>query len=191
MFLPPIMESINGTLANTTTNVDINVNPPGPLAGIYIISIVYTIFLLLVQYTVLNEDEIDAGLNAPYIVYLAMNVVSLTASSLATWCSDRTFGDPVKQNLWGAHLNLGTDIVTVVSSIASLFYVKLPCCYFPSAISVLVAILGLFSSVASLDGVRETGFGKTLEGWVVGAVCLAVGGILFIAQEVFNMIASS
>lgn len=57
--------------------------------------------------------------------------------------------------------------------------------------SVLVAILGLLSSVASLDGVRETGFGKALEGWVIGGVCLAIGGVLFMGQEAFNIIAGN
>jgi hypothetical protein len=86
---------------------------------------------------------------------------------------------------------LGIDIITIISSGATLFYVKIPCCFISSGVCVFVAILGLFSLVASLDGVNETGFGKALEGWVIGAVCHAIGRVFFIIQEIFNILASS
>ena len=112
----------------------------------------------------------------------------------------------MEKNIWGAHFNVTTDIVSVFGAMVGFIIVGKEtrwttrhtireggtedrnlwirdCRTFLYSILVLVlSLLGILSSLASTYHLSQTKFNK-IDGWYVGLVCWIVGNFLFMIGE--------
>jgi hypothetical protein len=97
----------------------------------------------------------------------------------------------VVHEIWGVHLNIASDIITVGGTIAGLvcsFLVDLlgaghnQHLFLLSLLIFLCASVGLFSSVCSLYDIKSTTVAKA-GGWYIGGVMWVVGVFLFAVVE--------
>lgn len=140
-------------------------------------------------------------------MFFVFSLSNIVISGIATILSTLSFdGNLVRKNIWGAHFNVTTDIVSAFGAVVGFSLVAREtrwttrhtnrggstehralwirdCRAFLVSILILVlSVLGFLSSLSSIYSLSKTNFGK-IDGWYVGLVCWIVGSFLFIIGE--------
>ena len=159
-----------------------------PIQAILPIYLLFTLFGIIVggfQFFALSESPINRD---KYLVrtYRALVIVSILMSLISTILSAISWSNPVERNIAGAHVNIGTDITTLIPFLVS-FYLII--CKTSSTgtwiLTIAAAILGLvgfLSSLGSIKSTRDGPLGK-LSPWWIGLICWLLGSILWALGE--------
>ena len=141
------------------------------------------------------------------MTFFLFSLFNIIISGVATILSSLSFnGKLVEKNIWGAHFNVTTDIVSAFgagvgfglaakethwttrhtirggSTANRALWIR-DCRTFLISILVLVlSLLGFLSSLSSIYSLSETKFSK-IDGWYVGLICWIVGSFLFVIGE--------
>jgi ABC-type amino acid transport system permease subunit len=162
-----------------------------PLAAvlpIFCTFFIYAAIIFYYQFNAQREEAINAN-QTIYWRYYRITVVAIAAACFATIFSafSKYFRDPVARNIIAGYVNVGSDIPTMVSALIS---IGLPiykrkwttCDAFVTVIYFGVALLGLLSSIGSLDRVNNTILGS-ISPWWVGGIAWMVGVIVWVLME--------
>jgi hypothetical protein len=191
------------TTIPTRVEYDVDILPRHAAVLLYVISVLYgVIYGCLTWFS--HRGSFKRKL---YFVFFVFSVFNITISGIATILSIVSFdGKPVEKNIWGAHFNITTDIVSAIGALVGFGLVAKEthwttrytirggstenralwisdCRIFIISILVLVlSLLGFLSSLSSIYNLSKTDFSK-IGGWYVGFVCWIVGSFLFIIGE--------
>jgi len=175
----------------STASIDVqnvNLSPPAPLIGLYILA-----GCLMVSFVWLSFEAHWKNTHRFWKYYIWMSTVIWILGLVATILSKTISPDRlVAHELWAVHFNIASDSIAVggalggliCSILTDLLQGKAHLCAL-AFLTFICAAVGLFSSVCSLYGIRETPVGRS-GGWYIGMLMWLVGLILFsISEHIF------
>ena len=184
----PTTTTFTALVPTTTIEVDdVNLNPLGPLLGLYILAVV---LLVPLGYLSFRGHSENPNVSFWRYWYLAVSVFVWAIGLVATALSKTVVShNPVIHEFWAVHFNIASDSIAVGGALVGLvcsYFVDLlqgkPHVFGISVLSFICAGIGLFSSVCSLYQIKETEVGKA-GGWYIGLLMWLVGLLLFIVNE--------
>jgi hypothetical protein len=203
IYVPSTIISVNVHPTPTTYVHDIDVFPLHSRLLAYFLFVLYGLFYAWF----LGFTHVGVYNKATYAGFFMFSVINIIISGVATILSALPFdGNISAKVIWGEHFNVGSDVVTVMASIINVWAIgvetkwtrrhtagaggtadaarRLKDCrsLLLSVLVLVLAALGLLSSIASLYNASDTNFAK-LGGWYVGMIFWITGSFLFVLGE--------
>jgi len=184
----PTTATLTSLVPTTTIKVEnVNLNPIGPLFGLYILA---SVLLTSLGYLSFRGHTEITGVYFWWHWYLAISAFTWAIGLVATALSKTVVSNnPVIHEFWGVHFNIASDVITVGSALIGLinsFFFDIlrgkPHIFGIAVLSFICAGIGLFSSICSLYEIKETEVGKA-GGWYIGLLMWLIGLFLFVVNE--------